>query len=46
MKKKISISIEEETIAKLDNYLSDGYFRNKSHIVEFAINKFIERNRR
>ena len=26
--------------------VSDGYFRNKSHIVEFAINKFIKRNRR
>jgi len=42
MKKKLSISIEEKTIKDLDKYISEGYFRNKSHIVEFAINKFMK----
>jgi Arc/MetJ-type ribon-helix-helix transcriptional regulator len=42
MKKKLSISIEEQTIDNLDSYLSDGFFRNKSHIIEFAINKFMK----
>ena len=42
MKKKLSISIEEKTIEGLDIYVSEGYFRNKSHVVEFAINKFMK----
>ncbi|MEK6914630.1 MAG: hypothetical protein AABW83_03180 [Nanoarchaeota archaeon] len=43
MKKKISISIEEKTILKLDDYLSRDIFRNKSHLIELAINKFMEK---
>jgi Arc/MetJ-type ribon-helix-helix transcriptional regulator len=42
MKKKLSISIEEETIDKLDDYLNEGTFRNKSHVIEFALNKFMK----
>jgi|WetSurMetagenome_2_1015567.scaffolds.fasta_scaffold1533515_1 Arc/MetJ-type ribon-helix-helix transcriptional regulator len=45
MKKKVSISIEEKTIKELENYVKEGSFRNKSHVVEFAINKFIERKK-
>jgi len=45
MKKKLSISIEEETIEKLDDYIIDGKFRNKSHVVEVAINKFMEKEK-
>ena len=43
MKKKISISVEEKTISKLDSYLKEGTFRNKSHLIELAINKFVEK---
>ena len=42
MKKKLSISIEEETIEALDSLVEEGNFRNKSHLVESAIDKFIE----
>jgi Arc/MetJ-type ribon-helix-helix transcriptional regulator len=42
MKKKVSISIEERTIIELEDYVSEGSFRSKSHVVEFAINKFIK----
>lgn len=45
MKKKLSISIEEETINELDDYVSEGDFRNKSHVVEVAINKFMKGNK-
>jgi|GEM_PF-767254 len=41
MKQKISISIGEETILKLDECLKKEIFRNKSHIIEIAINKFL-----
>jgi len=42
MKKKLSINIEEKTITKLDTFVEEGCFRNKSHLIEFAINKFLE----
>ena len=44
MKKKVSISIEEDTIEKLENYISNGAFRSKSHLVEFAVDKFMREN--
>jgi Arc/MetJ-type ribon-helix-helix transcriptional regulator len=44
MKQKLSISVEENVIALLDRMMEDGRFRNKSHIVEFAINKLVEEN--
>jgi len=42
MKKKISISIEENTITELNNRVSEGTFRSKSHVVEFALNKLLK----
>ena len=42
MKSKISISIDEETISKLDKILKEGLFRNKSHVIEYSIKKFLE----
>ncbi|MEK6733919.1 MAG: hypothetical protein AABY27_02295 [Pseudomonadota bacterium] len=42
MKKKLSISIEEKTITELECYLKEGIFRNKSHLIELAINKFLK----
>jgi Arc/MetJ-type ribon-helix-helix transcriptional regulator len=42
MKKKLSISIEERTIDMLSILVEQGDFRNKSHLVESAINKFIK----
>jgi len=46
MKKKLSISIEEKTIDKLDDYVDEGTFRNKSHVIEFALNKLIKESSR
>ena len=42
MKEKISVSVEREIVEKLAGYVSKGSFRNKSHVVEFALNKFME----
>lgn len=46
MKTKLSISIEARTSAQLEALVSDGRFRNKSHAIEFALNKFIQEDRR
>jgi len=45
MKKKVSISIEENKIAKIEGYVREGVFRNKSHVFEFALDKFLEENK-
>ena len=43
MKKKLSITVDNSVLEKLDSFLSDGSFRNKSHIVEQALRKFLEK---
>ena len=42
MKKRLSITIEQERITELDEILRKGIFRNKSHILEYALIKFLE----
>ena len=42
MKRKLSVSLEEKTLSKLDKFIQEGVFRNKSHIIEFAVNKLLE----
>jgi len=43
MKKKISITVEEELISKIEKELKQGLFRNKSHIVEYAIMQLLKK---
>jgi Arc/MetJ-type ribon-helix-helix transcriptional regulator len=42
MKQKLSISIEQDSIRKIEQKVNEGVFRNKSHLIEFAINKFFK----
>jgi Arc/MetJ-type ribon-helix-helix transcriptional regulator len=44
MKQKLSITVEEESVKILESMLNDGLFRNRSHIVEVALNKLIKEN--
>ena len=37
MKKKLSISMDKETVEKVENELNQGLFRNKSHLIEYAV---------
>jgi len=41
MKKKISISIEESTLEKIEEILEGSLFRNKSHFIEYATKKYL-----
>lgn len=41
MKKKLSISVEEETDAEINRQLSEGKFRNKSHFIEYAVQEYL-----
>ncbi len=42
MKKRLSITIDENKIDLIEEILKKGLFRNKSHILEYALVKFLE----
>ena len=42
MKSKLSITLDEETLLEIQKQLNSGKFRNKSHLVEFAVKKLLE----
>jgi len=44
MKQKLSITIDEDNVKVIDEILKRGLFRNKSHILEYALIKFLEQN--
>ncbi len=42
MKHKLSVSIEMDTVLQMFEKIRDGTFRNKSHLVEFAVKKYLK----
>lgn len=42
MKQKINITIDEEKISEINEILKQGLFRNRSHVLEYALIKFLE----
>jgi Arc/MetJ-type ribon-helix-helix transcriptional regulator len=44
MKAKLSISIDEELVKELQEQITLGRFRNKSHMVEYAVNSFVKQD--
>ena len=42
MKQKISITIDEEKLIVVEQLLKNGRFRNKSHIIEYSLDKFLK----
>ena len=42
MKQKISVTLDEETVVEIQAQLRTGKFRNKSHVVEYAVLKLLE----
>lgn len=42
MKQKLSVTIDKEKVELVEAILEKGFFRNKSHILEFALTKFLE----
>ncbi|HIH39311.1 TPA: ribbon-helix-helix protein, CopG family [Candidatus Woesearchaeota archaeon] len=43
MKTKLSISMDEELVKQIEKNLAEGSFRNKSHIIEYALKEFLRR---
>jgi len=46
MKKKLSITINEEKIKEIEKFILDGRFRNKSHVIEYSLDKFLRGERK
>jgi len=42
MKTRISATVDKETEKKLNEFLKKSRYRNKSHVIEEALEKFIE----
>lgn len=42
MKLKTSVALDEETLTQMRELVRDGSFRNKSHVMEFAVKRLIE----
>lgn len=44
MKQKLSVSLDENLLKSIDELVNTGKFRNKSHVVEFSVNKTVKDN--
>jgi len=42
MKLKISISVDEDVVSEVEEVLKEGLFRNKSHVFEYSLRKFLK----
>ena len=42
MKQKLSITIDEKTVFDILQAIESGKFRNKSHVVEYAVKKLLD----
>lgn len=42
MKRKISITVNDDTLFELDASVLTGRFRNRSHAFEFALRRMLE----
>lgn len=43
MKQKLSITVDEGLIKIIEDMLKDGLFRNKSHIIEYAVSQWLKK---
>ena len=44
-KQKISITVDEQTLDLVEQRLIDERFRNRSHVIEYSLKKFLDENK-
>ena len=44
-KQKISVTINTELVDIIENMLNESRFRNRSHVVEYSLRKFLGGNK-
>ena len=42
MKHKLSITVDKEVIVEIQRLIREDIFRNKSHVMEFAVKKLLK----
>ncbi|MBU1202363.1 MAG: ribbon-helix-helix domain-containing protein [Nanoarchaeota archaeon] len=42
MKIKLSVSMDENVVRQAEEVIEEGRFRNKSHIIEYALKSFLK----
>ena len=42
MKRKLSITMEENVITRIEDSLKTKKFRNKSHLIEYAVDRLLQ----
>ena len=42
MKQKLSVTLDEKLLKLIDKLVETGKYRNKSHFVEYSLNKIID----
>ena len=42
MKQKLSVAMDSELVDVLEKMLQDGRFRNRSHLIEYALKTFLQ----
>ena len=45
MKQKVSIAMDEELLQAIEQIVSEGRFRNRSHIIEYALKTYLREKR-
>jgi Arc/MetJ-type ribon-helix-helix transcriptional regulator len=45
MKQKLSITIDEEKVKKINEMLKDSRFRSMSHVFEFSLERFLNEDK-
>lgn len=46
MKTKISVTVDEKIIKLIEEKISSGRFRNRSHVIEYGVKKLLEEKER
>ena len=42
MKTKLSVTVDREIVDEIVSQIESGRFRNKSHLIEYAVKKLLE----
>ena len=45
MKQKLSVTLDERLLKMIDELVETGVFRNKSHLVEYSVNKIVKESK-
>ena len=45
MKTKLSVTVDKNLVKQAEDFLKEGSFRNKSHLIEYALKVFLRGER-